>query len=120
MIKILIACSALVLCSSLCYADSTVQYSGNKFTALITRHCAEGNVSCDNVSIESKSKATGRSITLKGKKININCPETCDFRGYEFKNGAYTYSLVTDDFETWVYSVYHGSKLISEDKGVIN
>lgn len=109
-----------MLCSSLCYADSTVQYNGNKFTALITRHCAEGNVSCDNVSIESKRKATGRRIALKGRAININCPAICDFRGYEFKNGTYTYSLVTDDFEKWVYSVCHENKLIAVDGGIVN
>lgn len=120
MIKIFVACSALVFFSSFCYADSTVHYNGNKFTALITTHCAEGNVSCDNVTMESKSKANGSSISLKGKTVNVNCPQTCDFRGYEFKNGAYTYSLTTNDFQDWVYSVYHGDKLIASDEGAVN
>lgn len=116
----LVACSALVFFSSLCYADSTVHYDGNKFTASITRHCDEGNVSCDNVTMESKSKANRNSISLKGRTVNINCPQSCDFRGYEFKNGLYTYSLTTNDFQEWVYSVYHGTKLIAHDKGTVN
>ncbi|WP_152542817.1 hypothetical protein [Erwinia mallotivora] len=98
-------------------AESTEVFDGERFIITITEHCPEGFVSCENVTFVSKNKKTGSGITLKGKTVNINCPATCDFRGYEFKNGLYTYSLLTNDFAGWNLNVFKGNKLLSTDTG---
>lgn len=104
---------------SLSHADSTVFFTGSKYTAKITEHCSEGNVSCDDVTLESKSKKTGKGISLKGKTVNVNCPGVCDFRGYEFKNGAYTYYFVAGQANKWKINVFEKDKVISTDSGTL-
>lgn len=105
--------------SNLSHADSIVVFTGSKYTAKITEHCSEGNVSCDEVTLESKSKKTGKGISLKGKTVNVNCPEVCDFRGYEFKNGVYTYYFVAGQANKWKINVFEKDKVISTDSGTL-
>lgn len=100
-------------------AQGTQIFDGKKFTAQITNNCSEGNVTCEDVTFSSKSKKTGKGITLKGHTVNVNCPEVCDFRGYEFKNGDYTYSLLTNDFNIWNLNVFKKDKVISSDSGTL-
>lgn len=101
-------------------AEGTVVFDGNKFTAKITNNCPEGDVTCDDVTFDSKSKKTGSGIVLKGKTVNVNCPATCDFRGYEFKNGVYTYSIFSNDSDRWILNVFKGKELVSSDVGTLN
>jgi hypothetical protein len=121
--KILITSTALIAFflgwSPLANAESTAVFNGKKFLAKITEHCSEGNVSCDDVTLESKSKKTGKGISLKGKTVNVNCPEVCDFRGYEFKNGVYTYYFVAGQANKWKINVFEKDKVISTDSGTL-
>lgn len=94
-------------------------FEGKRFTAKIINNCPEGYVTCEDVTFSSRSKKTGKGITLKGRTVNLNCPEVCDFRGYEFKNGNYTYSLLTNDFNTWSLNVFESGKVISSDSGTL-
>lgn len=122
--KILITFTALITFflgwSSFASAESTSIFNGEKFLAKITEHCSEGNVSCDDVTLESKSKKTGKGISLKGKTVNVNCPEVCDFRGYEFKNGAYTYNFFASADNKWKLNVFEKGKVISTDTGTLD
>ncbi|MCX0501418.1 hypothetical protein D3M71_20015 [Erwinia billingiae] len=61
---------------------------------------------------------TGNEIRLKGKTVNINCPDVCDFRGYEFHNGAYLYYLVAGNGDEWNFYITKNGKEISKDVGV--
>lgn len=114
----------LLLCmlsSFMSHAEVKEIFKGDRYTAEITSYCEEGDVYCDNVVLNSKINKTGKAVYLKGKTINTNCPGTCDFRGYQFKNGDYTYSLLTDNQELnkWNYIIMKGDKIISKDYGVI-
>lgn len=100
-------------------AETSGTFNGERFIITITEHCPEGFVSCENVTFVSKNKKTGSGITLKGKTVNINCPATCDFRGYEFKNGLYKYSLLTNDFVSWNLNVFKNDKIVSTDSGTL-
>lgn len=101
-------------------AEYKVKFQGKKFTATITSHCDEGNVSCDDVTYQAKNNNNGKSITLAGKTVNSNCPAVCDFRGYEFKNGPYRYSLLSGNRDKWMLSVFKNGKLVTSDTGLVN
>lgn len=63
----------------------------------IKRHCAEGSVTCDNVSYIGTSKKSGNSIQLKGKTLHSRCADgktPCRFYGYQFQNGNITYKVL--------------------------
>lgn len=99
------------------YAEPTMTFSGKKYTAKITEHCAEGNVSCEDVTYDSRSKTTGKGIVLKGETVGVNCPDICDFRGYIFNNGAYKYYFVIGNRSVWHLSIFKNNKVISTDTG---
>lgn len=69
--------------------------------------------------LNQKVKKTGKGISLKGKTVNVNCPEVCDFRGYEFKNGVYTYYFVAGQANKWKINVFEKDKVISTDSGTL-
>lgn len=98
-------------------AEVTMTFHGEKYTAKITSHCAEGNLSCDDVTFDSKSNKTGKGIVLKGETVNVNCPDVCDFAGYEFKNGLYKYYFVAGNNGLWDLDIFKGGKVVSSDKG---
>ncbi|SDL30913.1 hypothetical protein SAMN05661010_01410 [Modicisalibacter muralis] len=69
------------------------------YTVTIERHCAEGNVTCDDVTYTGKSRISGNAITLRGATWHTLCADgvtPCRFLGYRFKNGNVTY-VVTQD-----------------------
>ncbi|WP_136168590.1 hypothetical protein [Brenneria corticis] len=103
------------------YSETTETFKGSKYIAEITSHCEEGNISCKNVTLISKSIKTKQSIELKGETVNINCPGTCDFRGYTFKNKNYIYTLLSDNHQLnkWNYIIMEDDKIISKDHGII-
>ncbi|WP_067703780.1 hypothetical protein [Erwinia sp. ErVv1] len=105
--------------SSLSSAESASVFNGKKYTAKITQHCAEGNVSCEDVTFDSRSKATGKGIVLKGKTVGVNCPDVCDFAGYEFHNGAYKYYFVSGNNNLWDLNIFKNGKVISTDIGTM-
>jgi hypothetical protein len=86
------------------------------FEVNITSNCAEGEVTCDNVSYRGINRKTGDSISLTGKTLHQLCADNvtpCRFLGYEFINGNYRY-LVTSD---GTLQVYRGNKLILSEQG---
>jgi hypothetical protein len=86
------------------------------FEVDIIRNCAEGEVTCDNVSYMGTNRKTGDSISLTGKTLHQLCADgvtPCHFLGYEFNNGNYRY-LVTSD---GTLQVYRGSELILSEQG---
>ncbi|WP_380184665.1 hypothetical protein [Kalamiella sp. sgz302252] len=92
-------------------------FDSKKYTARITRWCEEGNLSCDDVTLDSRSKLSGNSILLQGKTININCPDVCDFRGYVFENNNYSYSFINNDFASWTMEIFKGKQVIDSVQG---
>jgi hypothetical protein len=91
--------SLLLMAMMLCAASANAEKLNTpSFTIAITRHCTEGNVSCDNVSYIGTSKKTGKAIRLRGKTLHSLCADgvtPCRFQGYEFRSGN-TYYLVTE------------------------
>lgn len=84
----------------------------------ITRNCAEGNVTCNNVAYYGRNLKTGASVRLTGKTIHTTCADgvtPCRFLGYEFRNKQYLYR-VTQNGEL---QVYQGNRLILEERGVL-
>lgn len=95
-------------------------FDSKKYIARITNWCSEGNVGCDDVTLDSKSKRTGNHIVLQGKTINVNCPDACDFRGYVFNNENYTYSFITNDFKVWTMNISQGDQVLDSETGTLN
>lgn len=86
------------------------------FVIEITVNCAEGNVTCDNVTYVGTSKKTGKSITLRGKTKHSLCADgvtPCAFQGYEFANGKTYYRLLEDGS----LLVVQGNKVLLEETG---
>lgn len=64
------------------------------YVITIERNCAEGNVTCDDVTYTGESKQSGNSITLKGTTWHTLCADgvtPCRFLGYRFENANVTY-----------------------------
>lgn len=64
------------------------------YVVTIERHCAEGNVTCDDVTYTGESRKSGNSITLTGTTRHTLCADgvtPCRFLGYQFENGDVTY-----------------------------
>jgi hypothetical protein len=60
----------------------------------IDTRCAEGNVTCDQVIYQGKSKVSGNSIELIGETWHTTCADgvsPCRFLGYRFRNGNVIY-----------------------------
>lgn len=86
------------------------------FVVQIQINCAEGNVTCDDVTYVGTNRKSGKSITLRGKTKHSMCADgvtPCHFQGYEFKNGA-TYYRVLEDGNLLVMQ---GKKVLLEEKG---
>nr|WP_297460561.1 hypothetical protein [uncultured Halomonas sp.] len=66
------------------------------YIVTIERHCAEGNVTCDDVVYTGESKRSENSITLQGTTWHTLCADgvtPCRFLGYRFENGNVTYTV---------------------------
>lgn len=69
------------------------------FLVRIDVHCAEGNVTCEDVTYTGTSRKTGKSISLKGRTKHSKCVDgvtPCAFQGYIFQNGTVTYLVLSD------------------------
>ncbi|EXU74454.1 MULTISPECIES: hypothetical protein [Erwinia] len=121
--KLLIVCFSLLVISSAAYAEQSVEvFDGKKYQVKITSNCEEGEMTCDNIVFESKSKKSGKSIVLKGETVNTDCPGVCNFRGYRYKNGDYSYTILSNQQykNVWSLSIMKGDKVIGMDEGSIN
>lgn len=86
------------------------------FIIRIEVHCAEGNVTCDDVTYVGTSKKSGESIKLRGRTKHSMCADRvtpCGFQGYEFWNGQ-TYYRVLDNGDL---SVIRKNKVLVEERG---
>jgi hypothetical protein len=113
---VLLPIATLPLFSSLANAETL---KTKNFSVKITRNCAEGNVTCDNVTYSGKNLKTGASIRLTGKTIHTTCADgvtPCRFLGYEFRNNKFLYR-VTEDGKL---QVFQGKKLILQEEGVLS
>lgn len=77
-------------------------------------NCPQGNVFCEDVTMTSKNLKDNYIIELKGRAINANCPDSCDFRGYFFEKDEYKYYFYPEDNEYYVltspisyYDIYY-------------
>ncbi|ERJ17498.1 hypothetical protein SSPSH_003710 [Salinisphaera shabanensis E1L3A] len=78
---------------------SAAQLETPNYLIDITVACAEGNISCDRVVYEGRSKESGRTITLDGRTWHTRCADgatPCRFLGYRFDNGDTTYYVHED------------------------
>jgi hypothetical protein len=90
---------------------SAVTIKTKSFRVEITRHCEEGNVSCDRVTYVGRDLTTGKSIRLNGKTLNSS--KSYRFLGYEFRNSKYIYYINDDS----LLQVYRGKQLILQERG---
>ncbi|BAZ16902.1 hypothetical protein NIES4071_87800 [Calothrix sp. NIES-4071] len=88
------------------------------FSVKITRNCAEGNVTCNNVTYVGKDLKTGKSIRLTGKTIHTIGADGVTpsrFLGYEFRNNQYLYQVTANN----QLQVYKSGKLILQEQGTV-
>jgi len=86
--------TSLFLCFQISAASTLTTQN---YIVEITQNCAEGHVTCDDVTYHGVSKKTGAAITLKGTTKHSICADgvtPCRFLGYEFKNGDITYLVL--------------------------
>ena len=111
--SLLAACCALpLLLAGFSQAESVL--ATKSFIINIDVRCEEGNVSCDNVRYTGTSKTTGATLRLKGKTLNK--AGSLDMYGYTFKNGDYTYTILTRQEPTEL-QIWKGGKLIRTETG---
>jgi len=87
--------AALLASSPAVAADDTLVTPS--FEAAISINCAEGNVTCDDVTYVGTSRTTGKSIKLHGRTLHSLCADgktPCAFQGYEFRNGKTHYRVL--------------------------
>ena len=97
-------------------ADAARTLTTPSFVIRIKVNCAEGNVTCNDVTYVGTSRKTGKSITLRGKTKHSMCADgitPCRFQGYEFWNGK-TYYRVLDDGSL---SVMQQNRKLLEERG---
>ncbi|BDA66989.1 hypothetical protein RIVM261_029210 [Rivularia sp. IAM M-261] len=90
----------------------------NNFSVKITRNCAEGNVTCNNVTYVGKDLKTGKSIRLTGKTIHTRGADGRTpgrFLGYEFRNNKFLYRVTADN----KLQVFKSGKLILQEQGTL-
>lgn len=86
------------------------------FRIVITRHCAEGMVICDQVSYRGEDRQTGASITLIGSTLYHFCADgmtPCQFLGYVFYNGSTVYEVS----DLGLLRVVQGTRILLEEQG---
>jgi hypothetical protein len=83
--------------------------------------CPEGNVTCDKVRYAGTNRKTGKTIELTGRTVHTTCADgitPCRFLGYQFRNGAVTYSVwERADGDGATLAVSQGSRVLLEERG---
>lgn len=86
--------AAVFLAATTSHAETLLTPS---FKVEIKVNCAEGNVTCDDVTYTGTSRRTGQSISLRGRTMHTLCADgvtPCRFLGYEFRNGNIRYLVL--------------------------
>lgn len=97
-------------------ADFTRTLTTPSFVIRVKLNCAEGKVTCDDVTYVGTSTKTGKSIQLHGKTTHAVCADRvtpCRFQGYEFWNGKTRYRVLDDG----TLSVTQQDKVLLEERG---
>ncbi|QLK62995.1 hypothetical protein GE278_20555 [Enterobacteriaceae bacterium Kacie_13] len=120
----------IFLCSMNCFAQDyrlhpgIPDFEGHHFDIDIKVNCPEGEIECDDVSYDGINKKTGARLHLKGRVITNYYSH--DFRGFEFKNGNYIYTLrphsaaSNDETQIWNLNVSLHDKIIATDQGIMH
>ncbi len=130
--KRLIFIYCAMLFSTSVFAQTTTDkpfFESKNFKIYISEgQCAQYDVVCNDVTYHSVNKKNNNQLTLKGKTLNVGPSQ--DFRGYIFKNGAYTYTLSPSnsasnyDDSQWILTVDQasatGDKVIFTEYGTSN
>ena len=93
--KLIKIIAVVFLCSTAAVSAATL--TTHNFIVTISQNCAEGNVTCDEVTYHSVSKKTGDSIKLEGTTWHTMASDgvtPSGFLGYKFKNGNITYYVL--------------------------
>lgn len=80
-------------------AASAADLETKNYLVHIESACAEGDVSCNQMTYTGKSKISGNAITLSGGSWHTTCADgvtPCRFLGYRFANGNVTYYVHQD------------------------
>jgi hypothetical protein len=114
--KKIIALSGLILLffPNLALAET---FTSENYAIAIEQNCAEGEVTCDNVSYQGVAKKTGNRIELKGSTWHSMCPDgvtPCQFLGYWFENGNTSYSVSVFG----LLQIRRGDEIIVQEQGV--
>jgi hypothetical protein len=106
----------LLALALLSFAASAADLETRSYQVQITSHCGEGEVSCDRVVYQGKSKKSGKAITLEGRSWHTRCEDgvtPCRFLGYQFKNGDTTYYVHEDG----LLQVIRGRRVLVSEQG---
>lgn len=110
--KILFLTSLLLV-----FADGkTAQLETDSLLLTVDVHCAEGDVTCDKVTMQAVHKETGASLILNGETLHSRCADgitPCRFIGYHFGHHDLVYQLT----EQGMFSVLSGSTVVFEETG---
>lgn len=102
-----------------CIANAASILETDRFLIKIESNCEEGNVACGDISYTGIRKSDGAKIHLKGKTLNKDCEKsTCDFYGYIFKNGNYTYTIHARSSAS--LTIEENGKVILYEDGVLS
>jgi hypothetical protein len=86
------------------------------YRVTITRNCAEGSVTCNNVRYTGVNRNTGASIRLRGATMHTLCADgrtPCRFEGYRFRNGSVEYMVS----EGGTLRVFDNKRLLLNEQG---
>ena len=107
-------CIVLLATSQLVFASTLTT---KNYIVTITANCAEGDVTCEDVTYHGVSRRSGKGITLAGKSIHTLCADgvtPCRFLGYEFLNGDVAYRV----YESGLLEVTRGeNEVLVEEQG---
>lgn len=89
----------LIVIAFFSFSASAAELATERFIINIESRCAEGEVSCNQMTYHGTSKATGNSIMLEGSSWHTLCADgdtPCRFLGYKFENGNTAYYVHQD------------------------
>ena len=91
--RFLTRCLSLVILAGFAVPVLAETLETKGYRVVVEQRCAEGNVTCSDVSYVGTSKRSGNSIELIGETQHSRCKDgsPCRFLGYVFNNGSYRY-----------------------------
>ncbi|GHF99403.1 hypothetical protein GCM10017783_09290 [Deinococcus piscis] len=108
----------LVLCLIAAQAQAAAfTFITPTYRVTVTPQCAEGSVTCNDVSYLGQNRRTGQSLRLRGRTEHVLCADgvtPCRFVGYVFQNGSYRYAINEDQS---TLNIWRGHTLIWSEVG---